>query len=237
MSCKTLLTLSISCATYLSSACPRREPMKIAMNPIPKPSPRDTIIALGSNLTGLWGDPQHTLKIAVCRIGAAGIVVKFASDIVRSTALGGGRQPHFFNAVIIVHANLAPGQLLRFFKSLEREAGRRLGRRWGPRSLDLDIVAQAGYHRRQTDARRSRGQLVLPHPHMHQRAFVLGPLCQIAPHWYHPILHRTARQLLAERSIQLQLHGMETLHGTSRLLIEAAQDHDECDPKVSSIGR
>lgn len=129
---------------------------------------------------------------------------------------------------------MAPGQLLRFFKSLERQAGRRLGRHWGPRSLDIDIVAQRGLFRSQTSSQRPRGQIILPHPHMHQRAFVLSPLCQIAPNWHHPILHRTARQLLAQRSVQNQLHGIQRLGGTSKLLMEAAKTTDQHGPEKPS---
>lgn len=186
---------------------------------------RDVILALGGNLAGKWGYPEQTLAYATRSLRTAGICVKFASDIYRSTAIGGGRQPPYLNAVIVVQSNLAPAQLLRLIKSWERAAGRRLGRRWGPRSLDIDIVAQAGLSKKQRSPRRPAGQIVLPHPHMHERAFVLAPLCQVAPHWHHPLLNRTARQLLAQAAVQKQLHGIKRLSGTARLLLGDPEQH------------
>lgn len=188
----------------------------------PDPKSTDVIIALGSNVAGTWGTPEQAILIAMQKIGEGGLIVKNAADLVLSVARGGGRQPTFLNTVIIVEARQSPARLLRFLKALERASGRRLGRRWGPRSLDIDIVAQAGARRTQGSAKRPQGQLILPHPHMHERAFVLAPLHQIAPHWHHPILHRSVDQLLAQRFVQQQLKDVKRLDGTAKRLLDAA---------------
>lgn len=185
-------------------------------------SQSDAIIAIGANIAGAWGPPEQTLAATLQRVGAAGMDVKDASGLYLTTGLGGGSQPRYLNAVFIVRSHLAPAALLRFFKTLERDAGRRLGHRWGPRCLDLDIIAQAGPRRMQYAGCRARGQLILPHPHLSERGFVLLPLREIAPHWHHPVLHRTAIQLLAQPRIQRQLRGIMRLPGTSQLLMHAA---------------
>jgi 2-amino-4-hydroxy-6-hydroxymethyldihydropteridine diphosphokinase len=92
--------------------------------------------------------------------------------------------------------------LLRTFKQLERAAGRRFGRHWGPRPLDLDIIDVRGTVLNWPPLHRVRGGLILPHPEMAARAFVLVPLKEIAPHWHHPGLHRTIDQLLANQQQQ-----------------------------------
>ena len=112
--------------------------------------------------------------------------------------MGQGLQARYLNAVLLAEAPLPPAALLRAIKVIERQAGRRLGRHWGPRPLDIDILDFRG--RRMGWAAhpsRLRGRLILPHPEMHRRAFVLAPLLDVAPNWRHPVLERTARALLA----------------------------------------
>jgi 2-amino-4-hydroxy-6-hydroxymethyldihydropteridine diphosphokinase len=87
--------------------------------------------------------------------------------------------------------------MLRLLKRIERRAGRRLGRRWGPRPLDIDILDYRGTRIGWPPRRREPGRLILPHPEMHRRVFVLVPLLEIAPHWRHPILGLGARALLS----------------------------------------
>jgi 2-amino-4-hydroxy-6-hydroxymethyldihydropteridine diphosphokinase len=112
--------------------------------------------------------------------------------------LGSGRQADYLNAVILLEAKVGPAALLRLIKQLERRAGRRFGPHWGPRSLDIDVLdfgsQRIGWPPEQ---RRQRGRLILPHPEMHKRAFVLVPLLEVEPHWRHPVLGIGARSLLA----------------------------------------
>jgi 2-amino-4-hydroxy-6-hydroxymethyldihydropteridine diphosphokinase len=141
-------------------------------------------IALGSNRCSRHGSPAQTVRAAVAALGA-----RTVSTIRATPALGpAGRS--FANAVAIVDSGLAPDALLAELKALERGFGRRPGRRWGPRVLDLDIILWSG------GAWGGPGPIV-PHPEYRKRAFVLQPLAEIAPRWRDPISGATARQLLA----------------------------------------
>jgi 2-amino-4-hydroxy-6-hydroxymethyldihydropteridine diphosphokinase len=119
------------------------------------------------------------------------------SSLYTTTPVGLGRQPAYLNAVVLVDASMAPAALLRTLKHIERRAGRRLGRHWGPRQLDIDILDIAGRQVGNPRGRRRPGQLLLPHPEMHRRAFVLLPLREVAPCWHHPRLGLTVSALLA----------------------------------------
>jgi 2-amino-4-hydroxy-6-hydroxymethyldihydropteridine diphosphokinase len=99
--------------------------------------------------------------------------------------------------VLLVQAHMAPAALLRLIKRIERQAGRRLGARWGPRSLDVDILDFGGRRLGWPPRGRPRGRLILPHPEMHRRAFVLVPLLEVDPHWRHPLHAVAGRTLLA----------------------------------------
>jgi len=141
-------------------------------------------IALGSNRRSRHGSPAQTLRAALARIGPVSV-----SKIRTTPALGpAGRG--FANAVAIVESGLDPDQLLAELKAIERAFGRRAGRRWGPRVLDLDIVLWSG------GAWGGPGPIV-PHPEFRRRAFVLQPLAELVPAWRDPVTGATVRQLLA----------------------------------------
>ena len=142
-------------------------------------------IALGSNRRSRHGSPAATLRAALTAIGG----VRAVSKIRTTPALGpAGRS--FANAAAIVESRLAPDAFLAELKAIERAFGRRPGRRWGPRVLDLDIILWSG------GAWAGAGPTV-PHPAFRTRAFVLQPLAEIAPTWRDPIGGATVRQLLA----------------------------------------
>jgi 2-amino-4-hydroxy-6-hydroxymethyldihydropteridine diphosphokinase len=132
-------------------------------------------IAIGSNRPhGRYGRPPEVVEAAIARLdedfGLFG-----ASPIVLNPAHGpAGRD--FANAVALAESELEPADMLPRLKAIEREFGRRPGKRWGPRVLDLDIVLWSG------GRFRSRG-LVIPHPALGKRDFVLQPLSAIAPSW------------------------------------------------------
>jgi 2-amino-4-hydroxy-6-hydroxymethyldihydropteridine diphosphokinase len=113
--------------------------------------------------------------------------------------MGSVRQPPYLNMVIGVRGNAGPFALLRALKRLEAAAGRRRRGHWRPRPLDLDVLDHGGRVLGRPTARRVDGRLVLPHPEMHKRGFVLVPLAATAPEWRHPRLGASARQLLARR--------------------------------------
>src|SRR5262249_19503342 len=102
------------------------------------------LLGLGANIAGRWGSPKETLFAAVAALTRAGLEPLASSGFFSTKPVGGGRQPDFLNAVIQVPAKLAPLSLLRLLKGLERQAGRRPGRRLGPRPLDIDILDYGG---------------------------------------------------------------------------------------------
>jgi 2-amino-4-hydroxy-6-hydroxymethyldihydropteridine diphosphokinase len=112
-----------------------------------------------------------------------------ASRIHISRPIGPGTR-NYANAVVMIESKHRPDALLKRLKQIERTAGRRPGRRWGDRPLDLDIIAWSG------GIWASPG-LTIPHAEFRKRRFVLAPLCEIAPDWRDPVTHLTARHLLA----------------------------------------
>lgn len=105
---------------------------------------------------------------------------------------GSVEQPDYLNAITLLNTNMTAETLLQHLQTIEKEHGRiRAEERWGPRTLDLDLIAY-------NDTVMQTKRLTLPHPHMHERMFVLQPLCDIRPNWRHPVLKQTARGLLKE---------------------------------------
>jgi 2-amino-4-hydroxy-6-hydroxymethyldihydropteridine diphosphokinase len=164
------------------------------------PSRGKIVVALGANSPGPWGTPQQTIAQALGKIADAKIDVVAVSPLYATAAVGKARQPAYVNAVALLATSMPPDALLRVLKQIERRAGRRGGRPWGPRTLDIDLVDYAGQVRNWRNgkgafARAGARPLVLPHPLAHTRPFVLRPLLDIASDWRHPALKRTARQL------------------------------------------
>jgi 2-amino-4-hydroxy-6-hydroxymethyldihydropteridine diphosphokinase len=139
-------------------------------------------IALGSNRRSRLGSPADAVRAAAADLG-----VETLSGIRLTPALGpAGRS--FANAVAILASDQEPPELLAALKGLERRFGRRAGRTWGPRVIDLDVILWSG------GAWESDG-LVVPHPGFRERRFVLEPLAEIAPDWRDPLTGATVRQL------------------------------------------
>jgi 2-amino-4-hydroxy-6-hydroxymethyldihydropteridine diphosphokinase len=112
------------------------------------------------------------------------------APLYRSAAVSPIAQPDFLNTVVVARSAMAPEELLAMAKELERAVGRRQGPRWGPRPLDVDLLLVG-------ETRRDSGELALPHPRLHQRAFVLAPLADLLPELRLP-QGRTVRELLAQ---------------------------------------
>lgn len=154
-------------------------------------SPRVMIlIALGSNLDGPWGNPKRTVERAIAEMPKHNIRVRKVSQLVVTSPFGVTNQPDFVNAVAEVETALAPDVLMRALHMIERKAGRVRRKRWGPRTLDLDLIDYHGLRRKA--ARTTIKPLTLPHPGIALRSFVLAPLVQIAPTWRHPLTHELA---------------------------------------------
>jgi 2-amino-4-hydroxy-6-hydroxymethyldihydropteridine diphosphokinase len=132
---------------------------------------RRAVLAIGSNL----GDRLGTLQRCVQAIGRIGDTEVLAISPVYQTApVGGPPQPDYLNAVLIADTGLAPGDLLRAAHRIEAEFGRVRDVRFGPRTLDIDIISYSGEVS-------SDAVLTLPHPRAHERAFVLAPWHDIDP--------------------------------------------------------
>ena len=143
-------------------------------------------IALGSNRRhGRHGGPAGVIRAAIDALRGLG-VVEAVSTVIATPALGpAGRS--FANAVAILSTDLPPDDLLDALKRIERDFGRRGGRRWGPRVLDLDIILWS-------DGMWG-GAPTIPHPAFRGRLFVLAPLAEIAPEWRDPLSGLSVRQL------------------------------------------
>ncbi len=148
------------------------------------------LIALGSNRPGPWGDSTETVRTALAWLNRGGIRLRRASRLLVSAPFGVTDQPPFVNAVAEVETSLSPAALLRRLHLIERMAGRRRNLRWGPRTLDLDLIDYHGL------VLKPPARPVLPHPGIAERIFVLAPLAEIAPRWRHPVNRRTAAEML-----------------------------------------
>ena len=132
-------------------------------------------IAIGSNRPhGRHGAPAAVVEAAIAELDRRFDLFDASTILLNPAEGGAGRD--FANAVALVACDLEPAELLAALKAVERGFGRRPGRRWGPRVLDLDILAWDG------GQVRSRG-LTIPHPALERRPFMLLPLSQIAPAW------------------------------------------------------
>jgi 2-amino-4-hydroxy-6-hydroxymethyldihydropteridine diphosphokinase len=142
-------------------------------------------VGTATYLIGIGSNRVH----AKARVAAALPKALAHSRIISSRPIGPGTRT-YANAVVMIESKHAPDALLKKLKKMERKAGRRPGRRWGDRPLDIDIIAWSG------GIWTSPG-LTIPHPEFRKRRFVLAPLCEIAPDWRDPVTHLTARHLLA----------------------------------------
>ncbi|MGW8190472.1 2-amino-4-hydroxy-6-hydroxymethyldihydropteridine diphosphokinase [Sphingomonas hankookensis] len=140
-------------------------------------------IAIGSNRPGRHGGPVAEVRAAIAALKE----VRAVAPIMASAPLGPSLR-RYANTVLLLDTSLSPPDMLAQLKGIERSFGRRRGRRWGSRVIDLDIVLWSGgrWH--------SRG-LCVPHVAFRERLFVLRPLRDVAPDWRDPVSGRTIRQL------------------------------------------
>lgn len=142
------------------------------------------LIALGSNRASIHGRPDAALRAAITALPGK---VSAIAPIISTEPLGPSRR-RFANSAAIVESELSPPAMLAALKAIEQAMGRRAGRRWGTRVIDLDIILWSG------GRWRSHG-LTVPHAAFRARGFVLRPAAAIAPHWRDPVTGRTLAQL------------------------------------------
>jgi 2-amino-4-hydroxy-6-hydroxymethyldihydropteridine diphosphokinase len=157
------------------------------------------LIGIGSNMEGPWGPPLETVRGAISALGEAPLRLKRASRPIVTSPFGRTDQPDFVNAVASIETALEPRALLRHLQAIEHAAGRRRTVRWGPRTLDLDLLDYDGLVLTADNGSSTDGKdLFLPHPGISERPFVLKPIAEIAPEWRHPVVKRTAMELLRQ---------------------------------------
>lgn len=168
------------------------------------------LIALGGNLSGQKDSPLEYVQDAMCDFSQSGIEVAARSKVYRTPCFPPGAGPDFVNAAIVCVTDRPPALIMKTLHEIESRAGRARAQRWEPRVLDLDLLAVgdmicpdisrfrdwAGLDL-QDQMRLAPGELILPHPRMHERAFVLVPLMDVAPDWRHPVLGKTVAEMHA----------------------------------------
>ncbi|MEP5760702.1 MAG: 2-amino-4-hydroxy-6-hydroxymethyldihydropteridine diphosphokinase [Litoreibacter sp.] len=170
-------------------------------------------IALGSNVTSSWGGPLSALKFAISQLATDSVKLVRTSCFYSTPAFPKGADPDFVNAVLQVETNLAHLALLSRLHEIEAAAGRVRLKRWDARVLDLDLISfgdtvhpNLKMQKEWVDLpleiqmERAPDQLILPHPRIQDRAFVLVPLRDVAPNWTHPATGQHIDELIAALS-------------------------------------
>jgi 2-amino-4-hydroxy-6-hydroxymethyldihydropteridine diphosphokinase len=144
-------------------------------------------IGLGSNV----GDRHRNCLTAIELLRQNGLLVAKQSSMHETEPWGVTDQPEFVNMTVETETDLAPIKLLEVLKKIEKDMGRQDTIKWGPRIIDLDILLY-------DDIIMKTDSLTIPHSLMHERAFVLGPLSEIAGNFIHPVLKKSITDLLKE---------------------------------------
>ena len=169
------------------------------------------LVALGANVSSTGCSLEQTLAQAIVQIANCGFVIRAVSRFFQTPCFPSGAGPDYGNAALAVQSRFSAKESLTHLHRIEADFGRERKQRWGQRTLDLDLIAmgdlvlpnEAGYRvwhdmDPQMQAKAAPTELVLPHPRIQDRGFVLVPLADVAPNWRHPVLGKTVREMLAE---------------------------------------
>ncbi|PSL17854.1 2-amino-4-hydroxy-6-hydroxymethyldihydropteridine diphosphokinase [Shimia abyssi] len=169
------------------------------------------LLALGGNLTSPFGEPVETISEALKHLNKGAIKLLAVSRFFQTPCFPAGAGPDYVNAAVVVRTALDPHALLMRLHEIEAVFGRERVQRWGMRTLDIDLIAfgqrvlpdqdtQIAWQQIAPDAQTSAtpSELILPHPRLQDRAFVLGPLCDVSPTWVHPLLGRTLAEIYSQ---------------------------------------
>ncbi len=169
------------------------------------------LIALGGNLPIGELAPREVLVEAISALAATGLKVVSVSRFYTTPCFPAGAGPDYVNAAAALETDLPAEEILEILHQIEAQFSRTREQRWGMRTLDLDLISVGEMvlpdlevlshwlHLPLADqTRQAPQQIVLPHPRLQDRGFVLVPLCDIAPDWRHPVLAKTVREMLAE---------------------------------------
>ncbi|MDO5756118.1 MAG: 2-amino-4-hydroxy-6-hydroxymethyldihydropteridine diphosphokinase [Rhodobacterales bacterium] len=167
------------------------------------------LVAMGGNLPSSAGPPEDTLRAALNALAEEGAVLRAVSPFYKTPCFPAGAGPDYVNAAAEISMDVDARQMLEALHRIEVMFGRERVQRWGRRTLDLDLIAhgqavlpdlagQATWRDLPPDEQRIRapGELILPHPRLQDRAFVLVPLADIAPGWRHPVLDLTVQDMV-----------------------------------------
>ncbi len=151
------------------------------------------LIGLGANLDSKYGTPRETLAAAKATLTERGLKILKSSRTWLTAPVPVSNQPWYHNEVIEVHTQLQPEALLAVLQGVETGFGRVRGEKKAPRTLDLDLLI---YHDTVIKSEETSSELIVPHPEMHRRAFVLLPMADIVPEWTHPVSGQSLMNLI-----------------------------------------
>ncbi len=160
------------------------------------------LIGLGANLEGAFGTPEQSLQSCSAHLASRGVFISKSSNIWKSAPVPVSDQPWYRNAICRVETSLSPEDLLTAFNYVEKEAGRVRNALNEARVLDLDIICYDGEILESS-------LLSLPHPRMHERAFVLFPLQEVAPNWRHVRLDKTVDEMIRDLSLDQKIERID----------------------------